>query len=526
MKDGHDVRRLLALASMEDLSLDVFHHFLHNGFTWTPLGSVLVKSNLLITGYPANVRLPSEAPSNKGISSLTRPEHRWLRVAVAARSRPGQGLRFQKYVHPNPDHAVAIISHNYTVSPPSGGPEGPAIKAFWRSSAAAVHCTAGDNSTWQMAYDLDDPVSLRRPSTPDKTAEKTAQGKPKAAAKPKAEAGVSSKAAGKRKVVENYESEASTTDGEDEVSPPPVKKPCRSPDHQVGGSGGGVGGGGGGGAGGGGGGSSRAGARDGGGSGKAGGGSRVRKRKVAFVPRTYAISDEDDDKPITSFPAHPVPRPVKPLKRARAIMIEDSPDSRSEDVYRPSNNEEVYQSHSVTAPITRAKKTATLPARQTKPQAPVATANTKQPKPQAPAAARPRQVLDYVEIITLIRISRDTGAFPMDQESPSAGRDRAHRTRCANPAASVPSPVVPAAVPVVVAPPVVVTPPVAPPVIVMPPVVSPAAPPIVPPVVPPAAPPAAPPVGMPIAMPVLPSNMTPNQMQVFLAFMELLNAGN
>ncbi|KAJ7207766.1 hypothetical protein B0H12DRAFT_1243085 [Mycena haematopus] len=126
MKDGHDVRRLLALASMEDLSLDVFHHFLHNGFTWTPLGSVLVKNNLLITGYPANVRLPSEAPSNKGISSLTRPEHRWLRVAVAAHSRPGQGLRFQKYVHPNPDHAVAILSHDYTVSPPSGGPEGPA----------------------------------------------------------------------------------------------------------------------------------------------------------------------------------------------------------------------------------------------------------------------------------------------------------------------------------------------------------------------------------------------------------------
>ena len=33
-------------------------------------------------------------------------------------------------------------------------------------------------------------------------------------------------------------------------------------------------------------------------------------------------------------------------------------------------------------------------------------------------------------------------------------------------------------------------------------------------------------IGMPIAMPVLPSNMTPNQMQVFLAFMESLNAGN
>ncbi|KAJ7207763.1 hypothetical protein B0H12DRAFT_1243082 [Mycena haematopus] len=344
-----------------------------------------------------------------------------------------------------------------------------------------------------MAYDLDDPVSLRRPSTPDKTAEKTAQGKPKAAAKPKAEAGVSSKAAGKRKVVENYESEASTTDGEDEV----------------GGSGGGVGGGGG----------------------------------VAQEAEAEAAAGLEHETEAAAARLEAAEQGAKaqsgilsshtrfhvlsnPSKRARAIMIEDSPDSRSDDVYRPSNNEEVYQSHSVTAPITRAKKTATLPARQTKPQAPVATANTKQPKPQAPAAARPRQVLDYVEIITLTRISRDTGAFLMDQESLSAGRDRAHRTRRANPAASVPSPVVPAAVPVVVAPPVVVMPPVAPPVIVMPPIVSPAAPPIVLPVVPPAAPPAAPPVGMPIVMPVLPSNMTPNQMQVFLAFMESLNAGN
>jgi hypothetical protein len=57
-----------------------------------------------------------------------------------------------------------VFSHDYTLAPPAGAPDSAVVKTFWKSSTAPVHCTTGDNTSWEAAYDLDDPKTLFRPA--------------------------------------------------------------------------------------------------------------------------------------------------------------------------------------------------------------------------------------------------------------------------------------------------------------------------------------------------------------------------
>ncbi|KAJ7827442.1 hypothetical protein B0H13DRAFT_2373787 [Mycena leptocephala] len=143
-KDLNELRDVMELASVEDVGEEGFR----------------------MLNYPANVRLPSEAPSTKGSGSWTRPERRWLRVSIAARTTPGQGLRFERLSHPEGESNFVVLSHDYSLVPPSGAPDSPTVKAFWRSSTVPVHCTAGDNTTWEATYNLDNPATLARPRSP------------------------------------------------------------------------------------------------------------------------------------------------------------------------------------------------------------------------------------------------------------------------------------------------------------------------------------------------------------------------
>jgi hypothetical protein len=101
-RDVQDLRRVIRMASMEDLGVDVFSG--NNGFAWTVLGQQLCEKHVRITNYPSNVRLPSEASSTKGSGSWTRGERRWLRASLVARSTPEQGLRFQRVQYPAGEH--------------------------------------------------------------------------------------------------------------------------------------------------------------------------------------------------------------------------------------------------------------------------------------------------------------------------------------------------------------------------------------------------------------------------------------
>ncbi|KAJ7841965.1 hypothetical protein B0H13DRAFT_1910044 [Mycena leptocephala] len=230
--DLQDLRRVMSMASVEDLGVNVFKG--KNGFSWTVLGPQLLEKGLRIISYPDNVRLPSEAPPTKASGSWTRAERRWLRVGLAARSTPGQGMRFQRVNHPKGERNFVVFSHDYTLAPPAGAPDSAVVKTFWNSSTAPVHCTAGDNTSWEAAYDLDDPKTLFRPA-PSKAEIKS--GKKKAEpATPNAKEGSSSQ---KRKVDEDEDDEP---EPEEETSPPPAKRlRHHTAEPQVGG---GVGGGG------------------------------------------------------------------------------------------------------------------------------------------------------------------------------------------------------------------------------------------------------------------------------------------
>ncbi|KAJ7843815.1 hypothetical protein B0H13DRAFT_1909207 [Mycena leptocephala] len=201
----------MSMVSVEDLGVNVFKG--KNGFSWTVLGPQLLEKGLRIISYPDNVRLPSEAPPTKASGSWTRAERRWLRVGLSARSTPGQGMRFQRVNHPKGE---------------PGAPDSAVVKTFWNSSTAPVHCTAGDNTSWEAAYDLNDPKTLFRPA-PSKAEIKS--GKKKAEpAMPKAKEGSSSQ---KRKVDEDEDDEP---EPEEETSPPPAKRlRHHTPEPQVGG---------------------------------------------------------------------------------------------------------------------------------------------------------------------------------------------------------------------------------------------------------------------------------------------------
>ncbi|KAJ7845676.1 hypothetical protein B0H13DRAFT_2363498 [Mycena leptocephala] len=227
-RDVQDLRRVIRIASMEDLGVDVFSG--NNGFAWTVLGQQLCEKRVRIVNYPANVRLPSEAPSTKGSGSWTRGERRWLRASLAARSTPKQGLRFQRVRYPAGELNFVILSHDYALTPPDGAPDSAAVKAFWSSNAAPVHCTAGDNTSWEAVYDLDDPATLVRPA-PTKAEVKEGKKKVEPVTRSKA------KESQKRKADdEDDEDDEDELEAAEETTPPPAKKMRhQTPVPQVGG---------------------------------------------------------------------------------------------------------------------------------------------------------------------------------------------------------------------------------------------------------------------------------------------------
>jgi hypothetical protein len=123
-----------------------------------------------------------------------------------------------------------VLSHDYNLAPPAGTSDSVVVKRFWRSSGKPVHCTAGNSTSWEAVYDLDDPTTLVRPAP---TKAEVKEGKKK-----KAEPATRSKGKGsqKWKADEQDEEDESEPEEEEETSPPPAKKmrPC-TPEPQVGG---------------------------------------------------------------------------------------------------------------------------------------------------------------------------------------------------------------------------------------------------------------------------------------------------
>ncbi|KAJ7431752.1 hypothetical protein B0H11DRAFT_2261505 [Mycena galericulata] len=208
--DTQDVRRVMSMASMEDLGEDVFKN--NNGFSWTVMAGLLLEKGIRIIGYPANVRLPSEASPMKGSGSWTRGERRWIRTALAARSTPGEGLRYERVVYQPGDRNFVIFSHDYTLPPPPGNPDSAAVRAFWTTSAEPVHCSAGDNTTWEAVYNFADPATLLRPP-PTQSEVKAGKKKVEPTKKRKAPA-----------ADEDESEEDEEPELEDETSPPPAKR--------------------------------------------------------------------------------------------------------------------------------------------------------------------------------------------------------------------------------------------------------------------------------------------------------------
>jgi hypothetical protein len=280
-----------------------------------------------------------------------------------------------------------VLSHDYNLAPPAGTSDSVVVKRFWRSSAAPVHCTAGDNTSWEAGYDLDVPSTLVRPAP---TKAEVKEGKQK-----KAEPATRSKAKGSQK----RKADDDETEEEEETSPPPAKKMrARTPEPQVGGGA------------------------------VLGSPRRVevanvkRARKdftktpprvgsalphVHFMAAASPDSGSDDDQPLS--PARPQPKPPVPL-------FDDSDDdpapaprrklgSHKRAVPDEDDNARAEETAMVPSPrLTRAnakgRKTAAAP----KPVASAA-ASAAAPKPvaskPAPKTTKPvRQVFDGVELVT------------------------------------------------------------------------------------------------------------------------------
>ncbi|KAJ7736209.1 hypothetical protein DFH07DRAFT_779758 [Mycena maculata] len=114
-RDVQDVRRVMSMALIEDLGEDVFKN--KNSFSWTVMVQFLHEKGHRIINFPSNVCLPSEAPPTKGSGSWSHRERRWLHMSLAARSTPGQGLRFQRVVYPPGDSNFVVVLHNYMLLP-------------------------------------------------------------------------------------------------------------------------------------------------------------------------------------------------------------------------------------------------------------------------------------------------------------------------------------------------------------------------------------------------------------------------
>ncbi|KAJ7441379.1 hypothetical protein B0H11DRAFT_2252125 [Mycena galericulata] len=127
----------------------------------------------------------------KGSGSWTRGERRWI--------RPG-------------DRNFVVLSHDYTLQPPSGNPDSAAVHAFWTTASEPMHCTAGDNTTWEAAYNLADPATLLRPPSTQSEVK---------AVKKRADPAKKRKAAA---VDEDESEEHDEPEPEDETSPPPAKR--------------------------------------------------------------------------------------------------------------------------------------------------------------------------------------------------------------------------------------------------------------------------------------------------------------
>ncbi|KAJ6544198.1 hypothetical protein B0H19DRAFT_1267495 [Mycena capillaripes] len=231
--DLQDMRRIFRMASVEDLGVDAFEG--NNGFPWTVLAQQLFQKGFCIRNFPANVRLPSEAPAAKASGSWNRGERRWLRFAIAARSTPGQGLRFERVMHTQGNRSFVVLSHDYDLPPPTGAPDSDVVRAFWNSSAVPMHCTAGDNTTWETAYNIDDPTTLARPA-PSKADVKAGKRKVEPPVQHQEKGTASSQK--RRADEESGEDQLQPESEEKEETSPPVKKKRRyTPESQVGGGG-------------------------------------------------------------------------------------------------------------------------------------------------------------------------------------------------------------------------------------------------------------------------------------------------
>ncbi|KAJ7776656.1 hypothetical protein DFH07DRAFT_766840 [Mycena maculata] len=147
------MQTLLRKKAVDDLGFDIFADSKRPGtFVWANLGSWLRQHRIRILGFPTDARLPGLSRQTKGASAWHVIDVRAFNRAIRARSKEGQGLRFEKFSYSSADE-LTILSHNYSV-PVVSGPLSTVRSVFRSSGGKALPCVDGANDMWMACFDL------------------------------------------------------------------------------------------------------------------------------------------------------------------------------------------------------------------------------------------------------------------------------------------------------------------------------------------------------------------------------------
>ncbi|KAF7299370.1 Pkinase-fungal domain-containing protein [Mycena indigotica] len=154
------LRKEMGAASIEDVGIDIFHSFTHNGFAWNQLTSrVLLPERFRIVNFPAITPFPIEHRMRKGVSGLTKRQRQGLETALQSRKlHPQAGIRIERVSDQIPDisNLLLILRHDYTRPPPSPTADERRIRCYWRSSSKRpVYNLDATDNIWFSMFDLD-----------------------------------------------------------------------------------------------------------------------------------------------------------------------------------------------------------------------------------------------------------------------------------------------------------------------------------------------------------------------------------
>ncbi|KAJ7790684.1 hypothetical protein B0H14DRAFT_2625793 [Mycena olivaceomarginata] len=210
----HALQTRLSGAATTDTGNDFFHVVVarNNNFAWKQLHLIWKRERIYVQNWPQGVRPPVLMKRGKSISALTKPE---LKLLIPLSMR---GM----------NRAKASASHNYSLPSPSGPPDTPAVRKFWRSSLTEpVLCVDGKGVVWKTQYDLDLPTNgvVRTVVVPNEHGTADESEEPAAPRKGKDKAGKE-----KKRVVEDEDDYKVEVESEEETRPAPATQKRKADD--------------------------------------------------------------------------------------------------------------------------------------------------------------------------------------------------------------------------------------------------------------------------------------------------------